>query len=84
MVIVRIPKGDELSLSTALDAGAAGIVIPHCESAHEVKTIMKESFFGMQNSLLMDYGTDRFSSLRPSLIQPLDLHTRSHNVTVPG
>lgn len=51
MVVVRIPKGDELSLSTALDAGAAGIVIPHCESADEVKAIMKESFFGMRNFL---------------------------------
>jgi 4-hydroxy-2-oxoheptanedioate aldolase len=42
MVIVRVPKGDEISLTTALDAGAAGIVIPHCESAEEVKKMIKE------------------------------------------
>jgi 2-keto-3-deoxy-L-rhamnonate aldolase RhmA len=42
MVIVRCPKGDEISLTTALDAGAAGIVIPHCESAEEVKQMIKE------------------------------------------
>jgi 4-hydroxy-2-oxoheptanedioate aldolase len=46
MVIVRVPKRDELSLTTALDAGAAGIVIPHCESAQEVKDFIKESFYG--------------------------------------
>jgi len=46
LVIVRVPKHDELSLSTALDAGAAGIVIPHCESAEEVKAFIKESFYG--------------------------------------
>jgi 4-hydroxy-2-oxoheptanedioate aldolase len=47
MVIVRVPKHDELSLTTALDAGAAGIIIPHCESAEEVKSFIKEAYFGM-------------------------------------
>jgi len=45
MVVVRVPKHDEVSLSTALDAGAAGIVIPHCESAAEVKKIIKEIYY---------------------------------------
>lgn len=46
MVICRVPKHDELSLTTALDAGCAGIVIPHVESAQEVKDFMKEMYFG--------------------------------------
>lgn len=46
MVVVRVPKHDELSLTTALDAGAAGIVIPHCESAQEVKDFIKEMYYG--------------------------------------
>ncbi|KAI1839848.1 hypothetical protein JX265_009926 [Neoarthrinium moseri] len=45
MVVVRVPKHDEVSLSTALDAGAAGIVIPHCESAQEVKDMIKEIYY---------------------------------------
>jgi len=45
MVVVRVPKGDEISLTTALDAGAAGIVIPHCETAQEVKDMVKEAFY---------------------------------------
>ncbi|KAF2663425.1 HpcH/HpaI aldolase [Microthyrium microscopicum] len=45
MVIVRVPKGDEISLTTALDAGAAGIMIPHCESAEEVQALIKEMYY---------------------------------------
>jgi len=45
MVVVRVPKHDEVSLSTALDAGAAGIVIPHCESAQEVQKIIDEIYY---------------------------------------
>lgn len=45
MVVVRVPKHDEISLTTALDAGAAGIIIPHCESAEEVEAFKKETFF---------------------------------------
>lgn len=45
MVIVRVPKNDELSLTTALDAGAAGIIIPHVESAQEVRDMMKEMYY---------------------------------------
>lgn len=45
LVIVRVPKHDELSLTTALDAGASGIVIPHVESAQEVKDMIKEMYY---------------------------------------
>jgi 4-hydroxy-2-oxoheptanedioate aldolase len=45
LVIVRVPKHDEISLTTALDAGAAGIVIPHCESAEEVIEFTKEVYY---------------------------------------
>lgn len=45
LVIVRVPKNDELSLTTALDAGAAGIIIPHVESAQEVKDMIKEIYY---------------------------------------
>ena len=46
MVICRVPKHDELSLTTALDVGCAGLVIPHVESAQEVKDFMKGMYFG--------------------------------------
>jgi len=52
MVIVRVPKHDELSLTTALDAGAAGIVVPHVESAQEVKDIMKEMYYRKSKAAL--------------------------------
>jgi len=45
MVVVRVPKHDEISLTTALDAGAAGIVIPHCESAEEVQKLINEIYY---------------------------------------
>jgi 2-keto-3-deoxy-L-rhamnonate aldolase RhmA len=45
MVVVRVPKHDELSLTTALDAGAAGIVIPHVETAQEVKDMIKQMYY---------------------------------------
>jgi 4-hydroxy-2-oxoheptanedioate aldolase len=45
LVIVRVPKNDEVSITTALDAGAAGIIIPHVESADEVKKMMKEIYY---------------------------------------
>ncbi|PSN69734.1 Macrophomate synthase [Corynespora cassiicola Philippines] len=45
MTIVRVPKHDEVSLVTALDAGAAGIIIPHVESAQEVKDFIKEIYY---------------------------------------
>lgn len=45
MAIVRVPKEDEISLTTALDAGAAGIIIPHCESKEEVEEFMKKIYY---------------------------------------
>jgi hypothetical protein len=45
LVVVRVPKHDEISLTTALDAGAAGIVIPHTESAQEVRDMLKEIYY---------------------------------------
>lgn len=45
MVVVRIPKHDETVLSTALDAGAAGIVIPHCDNAAEIKHLLNEIYY---------------------------------------
>lgn len=45
MVVVRVPKDDILSITTALDAGAAGIIIPHVESAEEVEHYMKEIYY---------------------------------------
>lgn len=45
LVVVRVPKGDPVTLSTALDAGASAIIFPHCESADEVKHLMKEVFY---------------------------------------
>jgi 4-hydroxy-2-oxoheptanedioate aldolase len=44
-IIVRVPKDDELSLTTALDAGAAGVVIPHCESAKDVTNMIKGAYY---------------------------------------
>lgn len=52
MVIVRVPKGDEIARSTALDAGASGLVIPHCESAEEVRQFVKEMYFRKSRLLL--------------------------------
>jgi 4-hydroxy-2-oxoheptanedioate aldolase len=45
MVVCRIPKHDEVSLTTALDAGAAGLVIPHTDSAQDVRDKVKEMFY---------------------------------------
>jgi len=45
LVVIRVDKRDPVSLTTALDAGAAGIIIPHCESAEEVKEFIKEVYY---------------------------------------
>lgn len=45
MVVCRIPKHDEVSLTTALDAGAAGLVIPHTDTAQDVRDKVKEIFY---------------------------------------
>lgn len=43
---MRVPKHNEASLSTALDAGASGIIISHCESPAEVKEKLDEIYYG--------------------------------------
>ncbi len=45
MVIARVPKHDETTLATALDAGAAAIIIPHCDSTQDVEEVMKEIYY---------------------------------------
>jgi hypothetical protein len=79
MVIVRVPKHDEISLSTSLDAGASGIVIPHCESAEEVKKIIEEAFyrtlFSLYNSFSKLNGNN--SSNRQAILQSLDVRPRN-------
>lgn len=45
MALVRVPKEDEWALTTALDAGAAGIIIPHSESKEEVEEFMKKIYY---------------------------------------
>lgn len=45
MALVRVPKEDEWVLTTALDAGAAGIIIPHSESKEEVEEFMKKIYY---------------------------------------
>jgi 4-hydroxy-2-oxoheptanedioate aldolase len=51
MVIVRIPEHDEITLSTALDAGASGIVIPHCEDVEEIKKVVDATLYRKRFSL---------------------------------
>jgi 4-hydroxy-2-oxoheptanedioate aldolase len=46
LVLCRVPKHDELSLTTALDAGCSGIIIPHVETAQEVRDFLEEMYFG--------------------------------------
>lgn len=45
VVVVRVPKHDEISLSTSLDAGAAGVIFPHMESAEDVKEMIKKVYY---------------------------------------
>lgn len=45
MVACRVPKHDEVCLTTALDAGASAIVIPHTESAKDILDKVKDVFY---------------------------------------
>ncbi len=38
--IVRVPTADESHLLTALDCGAAGVIVPHVDSAAKLRTIV--------------------------------------------
>lgn len=44
--IVRIPSKSHWHLSRILDAGAAAVVIPHCETVEEVKAIVRDAKYG--------------------------------------
>jgi hypothetical protein len=44
-VVVRVAKGDPVGLATALDAGASAIVMPHTETAEEVREMIKEVYY---------------------------------------
>jgi 4-hydroxy-2-oxoheptanedioate aldolase len=45
LVIVRVPRDDEAFLTAALDAGADGIILPHTESAEEVKELADKVYY---------------------------------------
>jgi 4-hydroxy-2-oxoheptanedioate aldolase len=45
MVIVRVPKDDAALLNTVLDHGADGIIFPHVESAAEVQSLIKKTYY---------------------------------------
>lgn len=86
LVIVRVPRHDEISLTTALDAGASGIVIPHVESAQEVKDMMKEMYYRSsltQNSEHTQTLLTNRSTLGPPLVQSMDIHARTQRVSLP-
>ncbi|KAF1968417.1 hypothetical protein BU23DRAFT_655927 [Bimuria novae-zelandiae CBS 107.79] len=44
-VLVRVPKHDQVSLITALDAGASAIIIPDTESAQEVEDFIQQIYY---------------------------------------
>ncbi|KAI6980618.1 putative 4-hydroxy-2-oxovalerate aldolase [Hortaea werneckii] len=44
--IVRIPSKSHWHLSRILDAGAAAVVIPHCETIQEVKDVVRNAKYG--------------------------------------
>lgn len=43
--LVRVPRGDRTWISKVLDAGAAGIVSPQCESAEEARRLVAATRF---------------------------------------
>ncbi|KAH8901405.1 Phosphoenolpyruvate/pyruvate domain-containing protein [Thozetella sp. PMI_491] len=45
MAIVRVPHNDDSTLLAALDAGAAGILLPHCEDVEEVKKFIRKIYY---------------------------------------
>jgi 4-hydroxy-2-oxoheptanedioate aldolase len=44
-VFVRVPKDDEVFLTACLDAGVDGIMLPHTESAEEVKELADKIYY---------------------------------------
>lgn len=45
-LLVRVPEGTPAALMQALDAGAAGVVVPHVDSAEAAQRIAKASRYG--------------------------------------
>lgn len=45
LVVVRVAKNDPTGLATALDAGASAIVMPHTETAEEVREMIREVYY---------------------------------------
>lgn len=43
--VVRPPAGDHAILSTAIDAGAAGIIYPHVETAEQVRVLIDQCLY---------------------------------------
>jgi hypothetical protein len=70
LVVCRVPKHDEISLTTALDAGAAGIVIPHTESAQDIRDKVKDVFYREYTRPLGKPGTVADSPQHPSASVP--------------
>lgn len=65
-VIVRVPKEDEIVLSTALDAGASGIIIPHCETKEEVEEFMQKMYY-------RKYINSPFAKEKKKILEPVEL-----------
>ena len=45
--IVRVPEGNKLWISTALDAGAAGVMVPHVSTVDEAERLVRLMKFGV-------------------------------------
>jgi hypothetical protein len=76
-VVVRVAKGDPVGLATALDAGASAIVMPHTETAEDVREMIKEVYYREFSSIsLTDNKLTPDSPAGPALLQPVDLHPR--------
>ncbi|SPN99943.1 uncharacterized protein DNG_02795 [Cephalotrichum gorgonifer] len=45
MALVRVPAHDEISLATALDAGASGIIFPNMQTVEDVRDMIKKVYY---------------------------------------
>jgi len=99
MVFVRVPRGDPTTLTSALDAGAAGIILPHTETAQDVRDLIKEVYYRkLSGSKMCPSLSSSYSPMtangaapllnsphRPALLQPLDVYSpRDRPVPLPG
>lgn len=44
--LVRVPEGTPAQILMALDAGAVGVVVPHCYSVEKAETVARAAHFG--------------------------------------